>query len=132
MKLREIKTLPPDEATQKITDLIQNLQNAENLPNENLIKFRVEKFVNDVLDYCHREDFPETLIYSAVDLLNKTFADESASSDTGITAPISEIKQDDVSFKFAVNNVSSAGVASDSDFDSIKPRLNLYRKVVSL
>lgn len=132
MKLREIKTLPPDEATQKIADLIQNLQNAENLPNENLIKFRVEKFVNDVLDYCHREDFPETLIYSAVDLLNKTFADESASSDTGITAPISEIKQDDVSFKFAVNNVSSAGVASDSDFDSIKPRLNLYRKVVSL
>ena len=132
MKLREIKTLPPDEATQKITDLIQNLQNAENLPNENLIKFRVEKFVNDVLDYCHREDFPETLIYSAVDLLNKTFADESASSDTGITAPISEIKQDDVSFKFAVNNVSSAGVASDSNFDSIKPRLNLYRKVVSL
>ena len=132
MKLREIKTLPPDEATQKITDLIQNLQNAENLPNENLIKFRVEKFVNDVLDYCHREDFPETLIHSAVDLLNKTFADESASSDTGITAPISEIKQDDVSFKFAVNNVSSAGVASDSDFDSIKPRLNLYRKVVSL
>ena len=130
--MREIKTLPSDEATQKITELIQNLQDAENLPNENLIKFRVEKFVNDVLDYCHREDFPETLIYSAVDLLNKNFADESAGSDTGITAPISEIKQDDVSFKFAVNNVNSAGVASDSDFDSIKPKLNLYRKVVSL
>lgn len=130
--MREIKTLPSDEATQKITELIQNLQNAENLPNENLIKFRVEKFVNDVLDYCHREDFPETLIYSAVDLLNKNFADESADSDTGITAPISEIKQDDVSFKFAVSNVNSAGVASDSDFDSIKPKLNLYRKVVSL
>ncbi len=130
--MREIKTLPSDEATQKITELIQNLQNAENLPNENLIKFRVEKFVNDVLDYCHREDFPETLIYSAVDLLNKNFADEIADSDTGITAPISEIKQDDVSFKFAVSNVNSAGVASDSDFDSIKPKLNLYRKVVSL
>lgn len=130
--MREIKTLSPDEATQKITELIQNLQDAENLPNENLIKFRVEKFVNDVLDYCHREDFPATLIYSAVDLLNKNFSDESASSDTGITAPISEIKQDDVSFKFAVNNVNSAGVASDSDFDSMKPKLNLYRKVVSL
>ena len=130
--MKEIKTLPSDEATQKITELIQNLQNAENLPNENLIKFRVEKFVNDVLDYCHREDFPETLIYSAVDLLNKNFADEIADSDTGITAPISEIKQDDVSFKFAVSNVNSAGVASDSDFDSIKSKLNLYRKVVSL
>ncbi len=130
--MKEIKTLPSDEATQKITELIQNLQDAENLPNENLIKFRVEKFVNDVLDYCHREDFPETLIYSAVDLLNKNFADEIADSDTGITAPISEIKQDDVSFKFAVSNVNSAGVASDSDFDSIKSKLNLYRKVVSL
>lgn len=130
--MREIKTLPPEEATQKITELIQNLQDAENPPNENLIKFRVEKFVNDVLDYCHREDFPETLIYSAVDLLNKNFADESASSDTGIIAPIKKISQDDTSFEFAVDNVSTAGVASDSDFDSIKPRLNLYRKVVSL
>lgn len=130
--MREIKTLPSEEATQKITELIQNLQDAENPPNENLIKFRVEKFVNDVLDYCHREDFPETLIYSAVDLLNKNFADESASSDTGIIAPIKKISQDDTSFEFAVDNVSTAGVASDSDFDSIKPRLNLYRKVVSL
>ena len=129
--MREPKTIQPQEATQKIAELIQNLQGEENPLNETILNFRVEKFVNDVLDFCHREDFPETLIYSAVDLIRKGFSDESE-GDGGINAPISEIKQDDTSFKFAVNSVSTSGLASDYDFDSIKPRLKLYRKVVSL
>ena len=51
--------------------------------------------------------------------------------------PLSEIKMDDTSFKFntgvtrTIANPDNKGLLSDSDFDSIKPRLNLYRKPVS-
>ena len=38
---------------------------------EGLLTFYVEKLVTDILDYCHRTDFPDALIYSAVDLIRK-------------------------------------------------------------
>lgn len=104
----------------------------------------VEKLVVDILDYCHRKDFPEALIYTCVDLILKRLSDmeqaaENTVSDTAVISlpPLSEIKQDDTSYKFdaslaikttATDNV---GLLSDLDFDSIKPRLNLYRKLVS-
>ena len=115
--------------------LPQNLR--ENL-SEVQLEFYVKKFVLDVLGYCHIEKFPEALIYSAVDLIRKRVADESASfiesSETSIVssnAPLSEIKMDDTTFKFAVNNVDLSGCLADLDFESIKPKLNLYRRMVS-
>ena len=120
------------QAVEKITQIVQNLYpNTENL-NETRLKFYVEKLVSDILDYCHREDFPETLIYTAVELILKRLNDETENELTGSTAPISEVKMDDTSFKFAVNNVDLTGCLSDLDFASIKPKLNLYRRVVSL
>lgn len=115
--------------------LPQNL--SENL-SEAQLEFYVQKFVLDVLDYCHIDKFPEALVYSAVDLIRKRVADESASfiesSETSIVnsnAPLSEIKMDDTTFKFAVNNVDLSGCLADLDFDSIKPKLNLYRRMVA-
>lgn len=106
--------------------------------------FWTEKLVLDILDYCHRKDFPEALIYTCVDLILKRLSDyemaANGDSDTAVISlpPLSEIKEDDTSYKFdtslaiktaATDNV---GLLSDLDFDSIKPKLNLYRKPVSL
>ena len=101
----------------------------------------IEKLVLDILDYCHRTDFPEALIYTCVDLILKRLNDSELAaedSDTSVAAlPLSEIKEDDTSYKFdtsfAVKTTATdnVGLLSDLDFDSIKPRLNLYRKVVS-
>lgn len=115
--------------------LPQNL--SENL-SEAQLEFYVQKFVLDVLDYCHIDKFPEALVYSAVDLIRKRIADEAAnfveSSETSIVSsniPLSKIKQDDTEYTFAVNNVDLSGCLADLDFDSIKPKLNLYRRMVA-
>ena len=109
----------------------------------NIWSLWVEKLVIDILDYCHRKDFPEALIYTCVDLILKRLADyemaaDKVDSDTVVVlSPLSEIKEDETSYKFdtdfaikttATDNV---GLLSDLDFDTIKPRLNLYRKPVS-
>ena len=39
---------------------------------------------------------------------------------------------DDTEFKFAVSNVDPAGCLADLDFATLKPKLNRWRKVVSL
>ncbi len=102
---------------------------------EGLLAFYVEKLVADILGYCHRADFPDALIYSAVDLIRKRFADEDASagSELGVpsNAPLASVKMDDTEFQFAVSNVDPTGCLADLDFATLKPKLNLYRKVVS-
>lgn len=132
--------LTKEQAVAEILQKILQLRpSAETKSNE--IQFWTEKLVFDVLDYCHRKDFPEALIYTCADLILKRLADcemVSGDSDTAVAAlPLSEIKQDDTSYKFdtslaikttAADNV---GLLADLDFDSIKPRLNLYRKLVS-
>lgn len=102
---------------------------------EGLLSFYVEKLVTDILDYCHRKDFPEPLVYSAVDLIRKRLADEdTAGNELGVptNTPLSSIKMDDTEFKFAVSNVDPAGCLADLDFATLKPKLNRWRKVVSL
>ena len=102
---------------------------------EVLLSFYVEKLVTDILDYCHRKDFPEPLVYSAVDLIRKRLADEdTAGNELGVptNAPLSSVKMDDTEFKFAVSNVDPAGCLADLDFATLKPKLNRWRKVVSL
>lgn len=130
------------EAIESISQKIQLTAPQRQLTN-NLWLFWVEKLVIDVLDYCHRKDFPEALIYTCVDLILKRLSDyetaaDNVDSDTAaVSLPLSEIKEDETSYKFdtsfaiktaATDNV---GLLSDLDFDSIKPRLNLYRKPVS-
>lgn len=78
------------------------------------------------------------LVYTAVDLVGKRLddlqssADEAEEGDIPTRGPLSSIKMDDTEFSFAVNSVSASGVLSDYDFDSIKAKLNLYRRAVSL
>lgn len=125
------------EAVQAILEKLKLLRGTENL-NEAQATFATEKLVMDILDYCHREDFPVALVYTAVDLVGKRLddlqspADEAEEGDIPTRGPLSSIKMDDTEFSFAVNSVSASGVLSDYDFDSIKAKLNLYRRAVSL
>lgn len=122
------------EAIREIATKVRLLESKRTL-DEGLLTFYVEKLVTDILGYCHRADFPDALIYSAVDLIRKRFADEDASADSelGIQAagPLSGVKMDDTEFQFAVSNIDPTGCLADLDFATLKPKLNLYRKVVS-
>lgn len=81
------------------------------------------KLVGDVLDYCRRDDFPKALIYTCADLLVKRVND--AADDT---KGLKSIKMDDTQFDFAHGDVA-AGNQADADFETIRPKLNLYRKI---
>ena len=122
------------EAIQAITQKVLLLESGREL-NPDLLAFYVEKLVSDILDSCHRPDFPETLVYTVVDLIRKRLADEdSVADESGIKArgPLSSVKMDDTEFKFAVASVDATGCLADLDFTTIKAKLNLYRRVVSL
>ena len=141
------KPIYKEEAVQKITDKVIELASGERQSDTDtvtlatyleeksvMLGFYVEKLVADIRVYCHRCDFPEPLIYTAVEIVLKQFNDELAAStsETGVNAPLSEIKQDDVTFKFAVATVDVSEMASEKLLDRIKPKLNLYRKVKSI
>ena len=129
-----MELLTKTEAVSLILEKLRLLRGAEKL-NEVQAEFATEKLVRDMLDYCHREDFPMALVYTAVDLVGKRLEDMQDDADSqgiSVRSPLSSIKMDDTEFSFAVENVSASGVLSDYDFDSIKGKLNIYRKVVSL
>ncbi len=135
--MREQPALEQTEAIQRITEKVLQLESQREL-NSDLLAFYVEKLVNDILDYCHRNDFPEGLVYTAVDLIRKRISDEAeAAGNSGefgvaVKGPLASVKMDDTEFKFAVKSADLSGCLSDLDLESIKPKLRLYRKVVSL
>ena len=138
------KPIFKDEAVQRIMETVTELANENPLDSDTTttfadiltarqktFEFFVTKLVEDILAYCHRRDFPEPLIYTAVDLIRKRLNDETA-NEFGTNLPLSEVKMDDTTFKFAVNNIDLVGCLSDLDFNSIKPKLNLYRRLRTL
>lgn len=122
-----------EEATQAVVEKVKRLA-GEKAPDENLLTFAVEKLVADILDYCHRDDFPDALVYTVVELVQKRLAD-AASAAAGMAGgshgPLQSVKMDDTEFHFAVSSVDPAACLSELSFESIKPKLKLYRKVVS-
>ena len=121
------------EAVTAVAEKVQLLESGRQLKAD-MLTFYIENLVTDILDYCHRDDFPDALVYTVVDLIRKRLSDEdskTAAELQGIRGPLSSVKMDDTEFSFAVNGVDATGCLSDLDFDSIKPKLNLYRKVVS-
>lgn len=117
-----------DAAIQKIIELATNL-NVQ--LSESELDFYATKLVLDVLDYCHREDFPETLCYTVASMLAKKFA---AADDSGVAsgAPLKKITQDDTSYEFAVADADTSIDAGEELFGRLKARLYLYRRVVGL
>lgn len=123
-----------EEAVEKILDDVTFLESSRKL-DETKLSYYVEKLVYDILDYCHREDFPATLVYTVTDLIRKRIRDEDSPTDedTGlaIQGPLSSVKMDDTEFHFAVSSVDTTKNLAELDFDALKPKLNIYRKVVS-
>ncbi|ERT59343.1 hypothetical protein [Megasphaera vaginalis (ex Srinivasan et al. 2021)] len=114
------------EAITTITDNI-TIMIPQAAANTDMLKLYIERFVYDVLDYCHRDDFPKTLVYTAVELLGKRLNSTSVAG--GEDLPVKSIKHNDTEFVFALNSISDIGNAADADFESIRTKLNLYRKL---
>ena len=113
-------------AISEIIDKIKIIRADTNI-NEDCLKIYVEKLVLDILDYCHRHDFPPALVFTCMDLINKRIDDEQAKLDG--SSSLKSIEAGDTKFEFNVNTAIASGILSDLDFDSIKPKLNLYRKI---
>lgn len=123
-KRRDIMT--PAEAVVDITAKIKTIRGDTEI-DEAVLGIYVEKLVNDVLDYCHRHDFPRALTFTCMDLINKRIGDEQTAAEGA--AQLKSIEAGDTKFEFNVPAAISSGVLNDLDFDSIKPKLNLYRKI---
>ena len=123
------------EAIRNITEKVRLLERHRTI-DTGLLAFYVKKLVVDILAYCCRKDFPDALVYSAVDLIRKRLADEDTAvgNELGVpsNAPLASVKMDDTEFKFAVSNIDPTGCLADLDFATLKPKLNRWRKVVSL
>lgn len=123
------KTLNPEEALEKILAKIAMINPAVDIVRAEII---AHKTIINVLDYCHREDFPEALIYSVVGALDKKFPAEDSEVIGGNIAPLSEIKMDDTTFKFAVAAKDATIDDATALFETLKPDLRIYRKAVGL
>lgn len=121
-----MKHLTINEAVADIVTKIKTIRGDTNV-NENCLKIYVEKLVLDILDYCHRKDFPSTLVFTCMDLINKRIDDEQAKLEG--SSSLKSIEAGDTKFEFSVSAAIASGILSDLDFDSIKPKLNLYRKI---
>lgn len=112
-----------DEAETAIVETAKVLLQDGSTLNDAQYGIYAAKLVSDVLDYCHRDDFPKGLVYTCADLLVKRVSD--TADDTKV---LKSIKMDDTQFDFAHGDVT-AGNQADADFETIRPKLNLYRKI---
>lgn len=117
------KFISSDEAEMALVETAKALMQDGSTLNDAQYGIYATKLVGDVLDYCHRDDFPMALVYTCADLLVKRVND--AADDT---KGLKSIKMDDTQFDFAHGDVT-AGNQADADFETIRPKLNLYRKI---
>ena len=117
--------LTPEAAIARILECLSTLR--PHTQQDAVLRLYVTRFVNDVLDYCHREDFPETLVYTAAEILAK-WIDELETA--GNAAPLKRLRQNDTEFEFAVTATSAADSLYESCMVKMHPKLNLYRKLV--
>ena len=72
--------MTPAEAVADITAKIKTIRGDTEI-DEVVLSIYVEKLVNDVLDYCHRHDFPRALTFTCMDLINKRIGDEQTAAE---------------------------------------------------
>lgn len=104
---------------------------APKAPDETVVNFHAEKLVLEILDYCHRKDFPEALIYDTAELIQGKLALNDYSREE-MSLPIKSIRQNDTEFTFAVKDVENGVTINTDKLEHLKPKLNRYRKVQSL
>ena len=117
------KYIDADAAEQSILQTAEALLGETDTSQTAVYTLYAKKLVADVLDYCHRDDFPKGLVCACADLLVKRVSDTADD-----TKGLKSIKMDDTQFDFAHGDVT-AGTQADADFETIRPKLNLYRKI---
>ena len=120
-----MKYITEEDAVSDILSKVEILKKGAPDYDTSIAQFYAGKFVADVMDYCHRTDFPDTLSYAAADLIIKWLGEDKA----GASGPLKSLKQNDTEFTFAVSDVSGTGSAHDADFEALKPKLNRYRRM---
>lgn len=118
-----MKYITADEAVTQLIETAKTLQG--DLGNEAAAKIYARYVVGYVLDYCHRKDFPSSLILTGATLISSWLDD----AENGGRSALKSIKQNDTEFQFAVMETASAGSTMDADLEVLHPKLNLYRKV---
>lgn len=121
------KDLTPQEAVEAIMSNLKILLPNYDDSKDNIYLLYTNKLVCDILVYCHRCDFPKPLVYTCVELIKKRIDDDVA-AEAG-TKGLKSVKMDDTEFQFNTAAAVSAGNQSELDFNSIRPRLNLFRKL---
>ena len=110
-----------------VTLIIANVQSIRGEPVEDAaLTMYANKFVGFVLDYCNREDFPKTLIYTATDYISQWLEDK---ANGGRQGALKSLEQNDTKFQFAVSDMTQSGSKTDADLQSFTARLAPYRKV---
>lgn len=114
----------PDEAVRLIT---ANVQNIRGDPSETAqLTMYANKFVDFVLDYCNRDDFPKVLIYTDADYISQWLDDK---ANGGRQAALKSLEQNDTKFQFAVSDAAQSGSQTDADLQALAAHLYMYRKV---
>lgn len=128
--MANVKYISYEEAVQCIVDTAKRmffmLDTTMDKKSLELISSFAEKFVLDCMDYCHRTDFPRSLVYTGAELAVK-YSKDTLSQSQG---PLKSLKENDVEFTWTVSDMSPIWCISEQDLNSIKPKLNLYRKMV--
>lgn len=116
-----------EEAVKRIVQMAKLLLDEAEESRDAIYRLYAKKLVGDVLDYCHRDDFPAALIYTCADLFVQRIT-----QDRDDTKGLKRVRMDDTEFEFDTNTAASsaAGTLSDFNFSSIRGKMNLYRKVV--
>ena len=117
-----------DAAIQKIIQLALSL---DATLDANKLNFFATKLVLDVLDYCHRKDFPEAVCYTCAGVLSQAFTSSTSGATTG-SAPLKKLTQDDTTFEFAVAEIDTSLDAGTIAFNALKPKLSLYRRIKAM
>ena len=73
------------------------------------------------------DDFPTTLVLTVANLIAMHFITEPEHMGTG---PLKALEENDTRFEFAVADADTADLLSNQLFGKIRPKLNLYRKLV--
>ena len=124
MEVKGKQCVTADEA---VTLIIDNVQSIRGEPVEDAaLTMYANKFVGFVLDYCNREDFPKTLIYTATDYISQWLEDK---ANGGRQGALKSLEQNDTKFQFAVSDMTQSGSQTDADLQSFTARLAPYRKV---
>lgn len=85
-----------DAAETKIVDTAKVLLGDSTATKDEVYQIYAQKLISDVLDYCHREDFPAALVYTYADLLVKLVNDVQDE-----TRGLKSVKMDGTQFDFA-------------------------------